>query len=1304
MSKRVNIDGVGIVDFPDDATNDEIVSWANKQYPATKTDGAKSESKHGLVSDIVRGVEAAAFKKIAEAVPTFVSKELGLEPKPEPIYPSGMPERQNQFGGGPETPGSIKKAIQQASEPLLGETPKIPVLPDDTALSGAVKGAYNLAAGAADFATSGVGLATAAAGMVGGKGVQTVISGLFTIDLAKGLIKQGTDLYDKWDTLTPAQKAEGAVSELGTAAFAGLLGRSFVKGASESAVVARLLRPLPTKQGAFGKSLGSQQVDLPPAMGQAGMAMKQPVQTKGGVVSPIFQSQPSTVSIPDPVATELVKPNATTLPLAAEEASKPVEAKPEPATPTAEVTPEVQRASKEEGLTTGIQESLREQGQVAGTSPKEEVVSAQNLGVPDITTEMLQTALISAKQLTQRISSVKMAPYIKGQKYETIVFDLDGKTYKAELKGRNKDLVVGTDPEIDKGIASRALLDGHAIEIASTQSPPAAPGASPTQPMAQAASAAITKQPVAAAGGTQPLGIVPPGFAKISTALNNKWRSLQNTVKAYQSIIRSLPERRTFDQLFDAALNKTKILGQQAGKELSLHASNADLNAAMVIVESGFDRSRLAQFRQQAAGTGAPVRSPMALEAVTHADNNWTRLQSLALKTKNILDEQLRQERQNGIDVDVHDNYVPHMIDTDLWMGSQRPFVIAGRGGGIGTGFKKGRAFNTIFDAIEAGYQPKSMNVAELVEHRVNAGQQLIQRKQWADSLKGINDPSTRSPIVTGMVTKIRGPTGKTFSVAPAGYTPREIIPGVRIAVHEGYASLFDALTGTSRVSGTAPGHAALAVAGGIKHGLLAFDTFHASRILFKELFLTGRMSYDKGRTLLELNDRALNEAQAAGDITPEIADWVRSNRANAQRLINNGLNVGRVQELIKESQDFVRSIPGIGTFNKWVFDKVTRGAMLESGLIEFERVSKARPDLTPDQVARIVSRDLNAYFGNLGHQGFFKSPTFLDMSRLVALAPQWVEGMARTELRGAYQAAKGLTYDHAVHRTMMVGSLGKGVAQGLVAYLVGTQILNLVTRKQPTWQNPEEGHKLDAWIPDVTGKTKGFFLSPFSVVAELTHDMIRYSHTEQSKLDAAIRILSNKSSPAVRAATVLIGGKDWTGQHLPETWDRVKAAAWSLAPAPIPLSPLVKGNAPLGQTQRQLTASLGIKTEPAMSSDREIHQMAKEWMKKQGMVSKVPERTKGIGYGDLRFALANENEKEAINALAEARKTHTDQQIQSAAKSYITIPITGSHTKDDQFIRTLDEHGKQLVKKMRQERKKLYDKTVQLIRANPRK
>lgn len=338
-----------------------------------------------------------------------------------------------------------------------------------------------------------------------------------------------------------------------------------------------------------------------------------------------------------------------------------------------------------------------------------------------------------------------------------------------------------------------------------------------------------------------------------------------------------------------------------------------------------------------------------------------------------------------------------------------------------------------------------------------------------------------------------------------------------------------------------------------------------------------------------------------------------------------------------------------------------------------------------------------------------------LDMSRLVALAPQWVESMVRTEAKGAGQLAKGLTYDPIVHRSVLVGSLGKGVAQGLLAYVVGTQILNLFTRGQFTWQNQEPGHKFDAWIPDVTGKSPGFFLSPLSVVAEVTHDLIRYAHSEPTMLDAAVRIASNKTSPLWRAGQTLVTGKTMSRDKLIGTWDRAKAAAIALAPTPIPLSTFVRGSDYPGQTQRQITASLGVKTEPAPTPHNEIRQLYSSWMSRQTdprlkheFERREKEEFGQSDYRDLRNDLYQGNLRAAKEDWRKLMKIKgggskaariINEAMDPKTEAGTPKPlISGRHADEMKFFRSLSPEQQQVYRHAMAERQKMYARFRQML------
>lgn len=695
--------------------------------------------------------------------------------------------------------------------------------------------------------------------------------------------------------------------------------------------------------------------------------------------------------------------------------------------------------------------------------------------------------------------------------------------------------------------------------------------------------------------------------ARFGVQMRQTARKLNNYRLALRDFWRSRKERRTMTQLMDATDTMANTVARQAGNRLRLAGNPLERRAAMALVESWGDPLILQRFLRDSR-TG---KNEEAIEAVRYAMANLgdVRLNELADKMRDLLDTQIQDERIAGIDVKYREAYVPHSYNQDLLMGINRPFVLrAGTTGGIATGFKKERAFPDIFEAIAKGYTPQTLDVADLTEHRIRVGQKLINRIEWSYMLGRMRDPATQDPIV-----KPRG------NVTPPGYTPFEIVPGVRISVHERYAPLFDALTGTGKMRSTLPGFIASEVEGALKHGLLLFDTFHVSRIQQKQLFLTGRAgvlerkvtslkhalpqlgAYGKGLSLLEYADRDLAEAVRQDLITQDMADYARANRDSAELLMRAGFNVGRIQEnmyagVVRSMEKLPKWVPlyYLGAFNKWVFEKMTRGAMLQTGIIELERVSN-NFGITKREAAAKVAHDLNVYFGNLGRQGLFKSRDAQDTALLFALAPQWVESMIRTE---AGAVVHGIS-DPIRYKKLAMSSVPLGVISGLGWYTAVTQMANAYWRQKPTILNPEPGHEADVLIPDPTGKSGGWWLSLFSVPAEISHDMIRYINTEPTVLKAVGRILNNKASPIVRGVATALTGVTWDRQKTITSWGAIKEGIKESAPIPIGFQAPLMGSKYPGQAIRQTAASLGIKMEPAESAETLIARMKKDWARK---------------------------------------------------------------------------------------------------------
>lgn len=751
--------------------------------------------------------------------------------------------------------------------------------------------------------------------------------------------------------------------------------------------------------------------------------------------------------------------------------------------------------------------------------------------------------------------------------HENAMFDaIEDKMVKQVVRGQ-REMEEGLVPAADKAIAE--LKDAIEAKRAGKVSEKYGPADAHTLEKWQLALQNAVR-PFKAKGITIKLGSSETGAISLAP--------LKETYDEMARFAKSGWNKERASQLLDAADNQAKIHGRQQGNRIREGLKNKlDRKAVTFIIEAGKDRTILSTFARQVTS------NPESLQAVRHAQANWNRLKPYADAAVAQMDRQRMIENQNGISTDEVANYIKHAYD----MPRRGVLFDGGMGGsGVGTSFRKQRTYATYASAIEQGLKPLTIDAADLIESRIASGMKMVNRIKWGEALGNLKDPMDGEALVTKLVTQPKGTT-----VAPKGYQPREIIPGVRVAIKDGYAGIFDALTGQSDIQRSAVGRALLKGEGFVKHGLLMFDSFHASRMMQKELFLTGKISYNKGLSVLEYDLPTITRMERTGDISPEVANWVRVNKASADMLVKHGLNVGRIADAMY-SEVIRKELPvmGIdvnlpGRFNKWVFDKLTRGAMIESALVEAERTAKAYPTWTTEQVASHVAKQINIYYGNLMRQGLFKSATKRDILQIAFLAPQWVESMAQNEIRSAKQLAQA-PIDSALGRTVRIRTLAKGTGTSLLAYVIATQLINLYFRKHFTWDNKEKEHKLDAFIPDPTGKTPGFWLSPLSVPAEMTHDVLRYSHSKRNALEVAGQILSNKLSPISRAEETLRTQRDFSGTKLLDTKAVLKQTGKSLLPVPLPVSGAMSEMP--GQGMRQLIGSLGLKVEPANRRDEE--------------------------------------------------------------------------------------------------------------------
>jgi hypothetical protein len=768
----------------------------------------------------------------------------------------------------------------------------------------------------------------------------------------------------------------------------------------------------------------------------------------------------------------------------------------------------------------------------------------------------------------------------------------------------------------------------------------------------------------------------------------------------------------------DAVSNRANYHGQQAGNSIKLDLPDAADRAAMpFVIEAGGDPKKLVQFKAQIAASNDPKLAKKFEPVIDRAIAEFSKLNAARANHDQLMKDSMAELKAHNIDVGEVENYVTRKLEAPDAVKEALPNPLFSMGSGKGSNpryFAKGRSFETLADAIEAGYPPISTDLADLDAHRIEAGKRLVFQKEMFDELRNTPAPTDGKPII-GKFQQRKLANGDTEQTTPRGYSVVNAA-GTPLVIHDDLASTFRNLFGESAVRQTLVGRAGLKAAAFVKHASLAVDTFHIGRMLFKMAAAGGgrpvmkRNSHlawniHKGRALLEYSDADLGRAEAMHDITKEEAAYARANRPKIERLMQYGMNVGKVSDNLLEQAKL--HLPIVSKLNDWIFTKLSRSAMLQSSLGNLERNLK-NPAYTEEQAYRQTAKEMNELFGNLQSQGIFKSKTLQDIARLVFLAPNWAESQFRNEARAYGQGAKA-AFNAARGKGFRLGNAARIFAAGLVGLLAVNQILNFMTRRQSTFQNKEDGHKLDAWIP---GGKLGYWFDPLEIAGEYSFAAMKYLAQHENPVDVASHIVSNKLSPLARASKEELTGRDYSGRHFLNNTDRARSAISEVLPVPLvtgavlerdPRQPLgFRYSRQPGSIEKQLLQSVGMKVANAQSARSEMFAIAQPFRADRSSGDTAGE------YTELRRALDNDDmaaAKSEIQWLQNRGKSMAAISHAVGIRSNGTVApemFAGNADREAEMLATLTPHQKEVYAQAQQDHADNAAKFLKLIGGVP--
>lgn len=816
--------------------------------------------------------------------------------------------------------------------------------------------------------------------------------------------------------------------------------------------------------------------------------------------------------------------------------------------------------------------------------------------------------------------------------------------------------------------------------------------------------------------------------------------------------MQTLPNRDIIASTKDGAENAAGVTGRQTGnmilRELNTAFGETDTSvrnplrehALTAAIEADGDRSKLDEFRDTILSSEhyRGVWAKRMLDAIAYAKKNWDKLQKPAALYKHFTDIEVEDENKAGINTLTRSGgYVFHLQDVlENWA-----LPDSGGGGGPAAPFKHIREHATYADAIAGGVSPKSLSAVDLMQKRMTLGRTLINLRSWVDSLHRLTDPKTQLPVTTQPVVRMKA-DGTNDTTAPPGYALTDFA-GQRIAIHKGYEGLFSALTDTSWFAKGSVRPVVMKAATASKHLQLLFDSYHLGRLAFWNSMVRGAgtdairsflpgnpFAFKKGITLLDNSDVGIRRLAENGEIPKEWVPELQSQRNDLNKMIGMGLNVGRVADNIHA--DWIAKLPVTGQFGKWLFDKFQRGAMTSSALIELARQRRMQAGAAYDdgKVMRQVVKDINTRFGNLNSQSWIKSKTGQDLARVILLAPQWNESLVRAEAGAAKQLlqAPGLTLKHG---RVNIGVLGRAAATAAVGTFIGNQIINYITRGQPTWENKEEGFgaKVSAWIPDVVGNGPGFFLNPFTLPAEMSHlflhgaargnAAVQWDHKKSAvdnlgadagnlgtaAFQSGKEMVRGRLNMAARTAAIGITGEDSLGQKLRPN-EIMPSMLSSLIPLPISGSSVARGVKQLatgeheekypGQFEKQMFQSAGVKLEGTPNDTQRIRTLASQFNQAKGI---QPDAEFFHGdYYDLDNATAMGNKTDMRAELQDLLQKKTPEQIEQHYEKWARSPFTGQAAREDEFYNGLTAEQKRTYDRATAARDKLKESVLNLL------
>lgn len=750
-------------------------------------------------------------------------------------------------------------------------------------------------------------------------------------------------------------------------------------------------------------------------------------------------------------------------------------------------------------------------------------------------------------------------------------------------------------------------------------------------------------------------------------------RAASTTAKEMFRGIRDINDLERNLSKFDDVLQTSSGRSVQAKSQMLRQVkSETDRNAAALLVDSGFDQTKIADaLSRLPAGTDPVIR-----KAMERASNPTREIEDFAHSIEQFFSLRERDARLSDIFENGLRDYYTHIWQKEQNMPDRlRAALTSGR---VSTYFQfsRQRQIPTLIEGILLGKKP-ILDPANVVPFYNYAMDRSIASRELVKSLTDVTMSDGRPLVeVSGVGKVVDSGTKPTVVIKPKvksgemqGYevvnhpamkawkwvTQSEdgtpvILQGDLLVHPEGFERLARIMD-RHRLTPTATMRNLLRVGGevkGFKLGLLsAFHDVHvASHAVwhwtnpFKSI--KGEVDFDdpfthfaieKGHVKLAPNPAELN-VFSEGIGPSSLAEKVP-------------LGIGRVSKAHAEWL-FGTFIPNLklntfrNAYNRaiWMRDKMG-----------------AYKGLSDEQIASRIGDSVNSAYGELNQMfmgKYGRDPSFQRLLRLIFLAPDF--GEARLRFVG-----KAFTkYGHEERIALATMALG----------LYGAaRVANWMTHGDPEFKDIENAFRV---------KTGSQWWSMRSVIGDVLHAIERPGQFFYVRLNPVYS----------RTLADLTFGRDaYTGRKLTAV-DKAKRLGEQIIP--INVTPLTKKDR---EWWHSLTQSIGVyATRDTAAMD--ISKLASEWNLKQGK-PQPPEFIPGdeASYSKLRMALQINNQRYAKQVLTDLLKSRSQQKVAKAMEAYVHHPFTGNRKDDFAFYATLTDLQKKQYGEALKQRKETWEK-----------